>query len=389
MIRDEVGKVRKRMGFEVISTFPAKINGSYELNGVRLIHSGEQLFIEDATQTSSPVVGWRLIYSSMNNNRSRAIQFGGKLYILDSKAFLLFDGTDIKLVNNAAYVPTIIISRTPTGGGTTLEPLNLCSRSWTEQFLGTASAVEYQLTTSGLDADTVLCKVMDSSGTWQDKTEGTHFTVNRTTGKVTFATAPGASPVTGMDNVKITPFKTRIGYADRINKCDIATLYGVGGSPDRIFISGNPEYPNMDYYSGYNEPTFFGDTRYTLIGQDDSKIMGYTIINNQLATHKSNCADGRNVVLRSGSLDDDGEAVFRIVNTLQGEGAISKYSFQNLGKEPLFLTKLGVYTITAEELTGEKYSQQRSIYISSALQKETDISNAFCFCLERFLYALC
>ncbi len=384
MIRDEVGKVRKRMGFEILHSFPARINGSFALDSVRLVHAGTVLYVEDAEQTENEPMGWSEIYSDMNDKRSRAVQFGDKLYILDGNTFLVYDGDTAQPVTDAAYVPTIIISRSPTGGGTTLEPLNLCSRAWTEQFLGVADVVEYQLTTAELDADTVLCQVLNSSGVWVDKTEGTDFTVNRTTGKVTFSTAPGVSPVTGEDNIKITPSKTRTGYADRINKCDIAALYGVGGSPDRLFVAGNPDHKNMDYYSDYNEPTFFGDTWYSMLGQEDSEIMGYSILNNQLAAHRSGGDDGRNVVIRSGTLDDDGEAVFRINNTLQGPGAVSKYCFQNLGKEPLFLTRLGVYAITAEELTGEKYSQLRSLYLSPAISAEADQNEAVAFVWRDF-----
>ena len=41
----------------------------------------------------------------------------------------------VKSLEDAAYIPTVIISRKPTGGGTTLEPLNLIGRKWKESFL--------------------------------------------------------------------------------------------------------------------------------------------------------------------------------------------------------------------------------------------------------------
>lgn len=409
MVRDEVGKVRKRMGYHTTAFFTARINGVFQLGEAQLVHAGERLYISNplgeqggnpggtgprpegaavipssSAEDAGAPEGYRLVRVGMADRRSRAMQFRGKLYIMDGKTFLMFDGETVKAVSETATVPTIIISRSPGGGGVTLKPLNLLSRKWTEQFLGTESETVYKLTTENLDADTVTAQVAQADGSWKDLKEGTDFIVDRTKGWVTFSTAPGKPLVTGVDNVKITAAKTREGYLDRINRCDVAALYGVGGSPDRIFAAGNPAYPNLDYYSEYNDPTYWGDTWFCQLGQDDAQIVGYTIVGNYLAAHKSDGGDGRNVIIRTGNLDSKGEAVFPIVNTLQGEGAVSKYAFASLGSEPLFLTKLGVYAITTEELTGEKYSQQRSLYLSSAIQEEAGLAEAVGFVWRDF-----
>lgn len=46
MIRDQVGKVRKRMGYTTRATAPngGRINGVHFLNGERLIHAGTKLY---------------------------------------------------------------------------------------------------------------------------------------------------------------------------------------------------------------------------------------------------------------------------------------------------------------------------------------------------------
>ena len=389
MVRDEVGKVRKRMGYRTEHTFPARINGVWELDGVQVVHAGTCLYrttgaAEQAEGGSSVPAGYTLLREGLADSRSKGVQFGGKLYLLDGKQYLVFDGSTVQPVSEAATVPTIIISRDPDGGGTPYQPLNLIGTKWTEQFLGKDSVKVYQLTAQDLDETPVTAWILQKDGTWTEKKEGTDFTVDRKLGKVTFSAAPGASPVTGMDNVKITASKEREGYAGRIDHCDIAAVYGVGGSPDRLFLSGDPDRPNLDYYSAFNDPAMFGDTWYSQLGQDDARVMGYTVIGDCLAAHKSAGADGRNIILRRGALDGKGEAVFQIVNTLQGEGAVSKHAFARLGSEPLFLTKLGVYAITSEELTGEKYSQQRSLYLSSAIQGETELSDAAAFTWRDF-----
>ena len=60
-------------------------------------------------------------------------------------------------------------------------------------------------------------------------------------------------------------------------------------------------------------------------------------------------------------------ASFRIVNTIQGIGAVGRYNFAYLN-ESLFATKLGIYAITAQDITGEKYTQERSFYIGKRIR---------------------
>ena len=98
----------------------------------------------------------------------------------------------------------------------------------------------------GLDATAVKVEVLNSSGVWIEKTLTTDYTVDRTNGIINFTSAPGVSPVTGEDNVRITAYRTVSGYADRIKKCTTGILYGVNGAMDRLFLTGNPDYPNQD-----------------------------------------------------------------------------------------------------------------------------------------------
>ena len=70
------------------------------------------------------------------------------------------------------------------------------------------------------------------------------------------------------------------------------------------------------------------------------------------------------------------EPVFKLINTLQGEGVLAPYTFGYLQTEPLFLTKAGVYAITEQDITGEKYTQNRSFYLDGKLRKEPNLENA-------------
>lgn len=378
MIREVPGKVRKCMGYQQIATYDGQINGMHVRRGDEeyLIHAGTKLY-----------KGETALYSDMNDERSKSWQFGDDLYIADGKKLLKYDGETVATVESSAYVPTVTIAKAPSGGGTQYEALNLLSPAFEELFAGTAGDKAYHLSFSDLDETEVVVKKLNSSGDWDTLTEGTQFTVDRTNGIVNFTAAPGVSPITGEDNVRIRAYRTVSGYADRINKCTIGILYGVSGASDRLFLSGNPDYPNYDWFSQYNDPSFFPDTGYSVLGSGGSAVVGYSIINDRLAAHKDDMELDRNIILRLGEIVDD-EPAFKIVNTLQGAGAVAKWSFGYLATEPLFLTRSGIYAVTPQDITGERYSQNRSFYLNGKLLDEENLENAYA-CVFKDMYWLC
>lgn len=374
MIRDEVGKVRKRMGYHKTGEYPDRINGVYFLNGEKIVHSGTKLYKNG-----------QAIYTGVADTRAKAWQIDGKLYLQDGVKMLCygeFDGNlQVKPVEDIATVPTVVISRKPEGGGTPYEPLNFLQSKWTESFLGEEGVVQYQLTSGDLDATAVTAQRMLADGTWKDLTENTHFTVDRVTGTITFLSGEIPGAALGADNVKITASKTREGYKDKINKCTVSILFGVNGAANRMFVTGNPSFKNYDWYSQINDPTFFGDTWYSILGQDTSGVVGYSIVSDMLAAHKDEGEDGRNVILRRGVSGED-EDTFPITNTILGPGAIGKHNFAYLN-EALFTTKMGIYAITVQDVTGERYTQRRSFYIDRALWEE-DLEEAYALIYKDF-----
>lgn len=378
MIRDVPGKVRKCMGYKKIAEYDGSVNGYHLIRWDEhgLVHAGTKMYHNGEVK-----------YSDANNARSRSWQFDDKVYIVDGKKLLVWDGSDVKPASETAKIPTVTIAKSPNGGGTSYEDLNLIQSGFTELFTGTESDTAYHMTFGGLDETAVKAYILDSTGSWVEKVENTDFTVDRTNGIINFTTAPGKSPVTGEDNVKITAYRTVSGYADRINKCCIGTQYGLKGAMDRLFLSGNPDYINQDWFSDQNDPTYFADTYYSSLGTSKSAIMGYSVINNYLATHKDEMETDQFIVLREGVLADN-KPVFRSVNTLQGAGAIAKDTFAYLSSEPLFLTRSGVYAITAQDITGEKYGQNRSFYLNGKLLKESDLEKSFAF-VYKDMYWLC
>lgn len=332
------------------------------------------------------------ICSEMADARSKAVQLKEKLWILDGTTYRCYDAEKVRPVSEIATVPMITVAKAPNGqyGATSNLPPNLLTGKRTDSYAGlaaTASETVYYLSYNDLSAEKVKAEILNATGDWVAKSEGTDFTVDRTLGKITFNTAPGKSPVEGEDNVHIT-YEIKASHADQINHCRHAILYGVKGAMDRVFMAGSSEEPNVDYWSQWNDPTYFGDTWYGMLGQESSPIVGYSVLADTLVTHKYAEENGRNAFVRKGTLDDDGFAVFPISNVIQGEGAVCPDAFESLSSEPVFLTRRGVYALTPSDITGERYAQERSFFISAALENE-DFSGCCAVCWGRFYVLAC
>lgn len=380
MIREVPGKVRKCMGYKTMASFSDAINGYHTMHGKThgLIHSGKNIYEADF---DNPTV----LYSDANDSRSRSWQFGDKVCILDGKALLIWDGETVEKATEDATIPVTLIGGKPSGGGTSYYALNLLSPGFTEQFLGESGTTEYHLSYTDLDETEAKAEVLQNDGTWNTLVENTDFTLDRETGVVTFTTAPGESPVTGEDNVKITAYKTVEGYADRINKCAVGTLYGASGDLNRLFVSGNPDdkYINYQWYSAANDPTYFPDTNYQLIGTAKSAIVGYSVINSYLAVFKDKKEIEQNIVL-VGSTTVNNETTFATQTTMHGAPCICPDSHAYLAGEPLFLTDLGIEAITAQDITGRELTNLRSFFLNGKLLKETGLEDSFAFVYKDF-----
>ena len=364
---------------------------SYDISPKQYIyHVGTDLYLRSSNSTD-----FIKLYDSANRHLSKSWQFEKKLYILDGKniySYTYGDESIVPIGEENGYIPTLTIGKEAAGGGVAYEPLNMLQPGFYETFLAQTNQVFFQLSFGNLDSTPVRVWVLNSQGAWVEKTEGVDFIVNRGTGLVDIAPSPGPSPITGEDNVKILAYRTVPGYRERVTNCTIGALFGVGGAEDRLFLSGNPDYPNWDFYSEQYDPTYFPDTGYSALGSEASAIVGYALVNNYLATFKDGGDLTQAVFIREGDLvthtntmtDAGGktytvetsEPAFKLINTLQGHGVVAPYAFGNLQTEPVFLTKAGIFAITAQDITGEKYSQNRSFYLNGALTKEENMEDA-------------
>lgn len=231
---------------------------------------------------------------------------------------------------------------------------------------------------------------------------------------ITFRRYFPVTPVAGTDNVKVfASYIPTSGNADLINHCRFGVLFGINGAGDRLFVSGNPysgddidadgnvigtyQLKNRDWYSEQYDPTYFPDTGYSILGADTSAIMGYLIVNSYLATFKDDSELSQTVFIREGDMivsDTDGDGnettmpAFKLINTLQGAGAVSNYCFDYFEIEPIFMSKQGIFALTSQDITGEKYAQNRSYFLDKKLLSEHNLNKAIGMTWKDY-YVLC
>lgn len=120
--------------------------------------------------------------------------------------------------------------------------------------------------------------------------------INYTQGKVSFRTSTGEAyklPAAGISsNLHIKAWKTDPDAAKKISHMKFCTWYGGdrsglnGGT--RLFVSGNPEHPNLVHWSDTNNPFYFSENNYAYIGNSTQSITGFGRQSDILVIFKEN-----------------------------------------------------------------------------------------------------
>lgn len=344
-----------------------KINGIYIFSITKaIVHSGTTLYEWSNFPSEPDTSHLKELYTSMNNQKSSFNKLGSKLYINDGKNYLMYDGTNLKKVKEEAFIPRTTISRKAggNGGGETLEDVNLLQPKRTNSFVGDGSSRTYYLDAQNIDITEVIVTVNEIM-----LTENTDFTVNRANGTIEFNTAPSSPKLSGEDNVFITFAKTIEGYEDRINKCTKAILFD-----NRLFYSGNPDYPNAIFYSKLNNPAYISDLNYYEDGSSDSMVTGMTIGNNMLWVFKDSDQNNANVFYHEPTTDSE---YGRIYPSKQGSVSVGCYvDSTNFQDDIVFLSRHGLEGVSTENIDSKQVISHRSTMVDAKMPNENNYKTA-------------
>ena len=361
--------IETRPGYKKIAQIGNKINGIYIYSITKaIVHSGTELYEWNNFPTSPDEDHLIKIYDNMNDTKHISFnKVKNKLYINDGKTYLVYDGKIVKCVTeDEPFIPTTTISRKAgnIGGGETLQNVNVLTGKRKNTFLGDGTSTIFYLDAQVLDSTKVEAIVNDV-----EMKEDTDFTVDRIKGIVTFKETPSKPALSGYDNVVIIFSKTIEGYADRINKCNKAILFD-----NRIFYTGNPDYPNAIFHCELNNPQYISDLNYYEDGSDNSKITSMVVGNNVLWVFKNLDQNNANVFYHTPALDEEKGRYYPSSQGNVGLGCVSTSG--NFGDDIVYLSRYGLEGITTDNLNSKQIIAHRSSLVDSKMINENDYENA-------------
>ncbi len=359
--------IETRPGYRKIAQIGDKINGIYIYNQTKaIIHSGTKLYEWNNFPNEPDENNIKELYLDMNNIKSSFNIVKQKLYINDGKNYLVYDGIELKEVKEGAFIPRTTISRKAgkIGGGEILQDVNLLQPKRINSFIADGENKEFYIDAQNIDDTEVTAIVNDVN-----KKENIDFIVDRMQGKITFNEIPTKPDLDGTDNVFITFARTVEGYEDRIKKCTKSLLFD-----NRLFYTGNPDYPNTLFHSELNNPSYISDLSYYEDGASNSKITGLTIGNNILWVFKDSNQNSANIFYHEPKLD---EKYGEIYPSKQGNISVGCYAGSiNFQDDILFLSKNGLEGITTEEINNRQVIAHRSTMIDSKMINQDEYQNA-------------
>ena len=347
----ETDSIRTRPGLELNVAFDEPVYGVFFFNGVQIVHSGTKLY--------KVVNGVKiLLYSGLKAANSDAFIYDNTWYFKDGKNYLQYDGKTIKEV--VGYVPTTSIGRKPSGGGTIYQDVNYLIGRRINTFLADGTSKEYFLDAQNIDASfKPIVKVNDKVVT--------NYTVDAAKGKITFNKAPAAPKTDGQDNVSIEFQKNVNGYPERIKNCTMLQVFD-----NRVFFSGNKDYPNTVYHCSLDDPSYCSDLDYYHEGLDNAAVRGLVAGNNALWVFREPSQANTTVFYHTPTIDSDYGKIYPSQHSSVTTGCVGKAV--NFNDDIVFFSERGLEGISGD-VTTEQVLGHRSSLVDRKMITEEDYKN--------------
>ena len=444
----ENGVIQKRNGWREILQFTGSINGFWQFDTTEggeikthiVIMVGEetQVFYEitnfgsdNATYTEIPKIG--IDDSKLINNVAYGVIGGEKLYILCGdfltigyyngvlEVHRVEDDEDTFIPTTTISIPAIgndVIQRTPYDdinmltrwrynslvGNTPQEeivaPVDETGEVTEEDTTEESTAVEYILDAICTNLETVEVSVLQADGSYLELTES-EFKVENTKYENIDCTKltlyKNYEPIIeGQDNIKVKFEVYDALYSSMITGCKFGILYGYDNVLDRLFFSGNDNYPNMVFRSNEStgsdqqDYTYFSPLDYIRLGNTTNKIMGMSILGDgTLCVLKSPSGQEPTIYFINAIMvtatDREGNTIYvdgvaQIEEQYQtkvgtiGEGLINTSSLQTLAGDLLMLSNNGIFGVVlgSNVATSQRYAKSRSRLINGELIKDKE-----------------
>lgn len=359
------------------STHKLTINSSLLVEGAGIV----------VTYTEGSITNDAILSSSMNSRKSTSFVFNNRLHIIDGKNCFVYDGTVISKVEDGAYIPTTYINIIPSGEnadiGTEYEQRNILSPYFKHTFIADGVTKEFQMNDSNLEA-------IKEVKIYGQTVAASAYTADLVKGKVTFTEAPKKPEVAGnypefYAGIEITAKKTittlsgitenDVEINNIITSCSIATIFD-----NRVFLSGNPKYPNHIFFcgrniTGYVDPSYFGVLNYMQDGVGATPITGMIPVADTLMALKGDTQQDGSVFFHTPT--DTGNnitpTIYPSTQGLAGIGCLG--ACVNFLDDPVFVSRLGIEAVGQLSVRYERAIEHRSSLIDAKLVN-LDLSKA-------------
>ena len=334
----ETESIRTRPGMALYEAFDEPVYGVFFYKGFQLVHSGTKLYkLSGDTKT--------VIFTELNAAISNSFVFEDNWYFKDGLHYLQYDGTTIKEVEG--YVPTTTIGRKPSGGGTVYEDVNMLTGKRINSFLADGMSFDFFLDARNIDTDyEPIVKV--------DDVVVDNYTVDYTEGKISFVKAPDAPKTDGQDNVTVEFRKTVTKYRNSILKCTLLQVFD-----NRVFVSGNKDFPNVVWHCSLNDPSYFSDLDYYQEGLDAAEVKGLVAGNNVMWVFREPSDANTTVFYHTPTLDADYGKIYPSQHSSVTTGCVGKAI--NFNDDIVFFSERGMEGISGDITTEQSVSHRSSL----------------------------
>lgn len=378
----------EKMGRDNVSETLIKTQFTYDKNthtltlSNRCVNKGDQVYITYYESVIKPLTSSSL---AMNELKSTSFVFNNYLYIIDGKNYLVYNGESLSKVSG--YIPTtrknIVVGGDNADTGVEIEQRNILSDQFKNTFIADGETSKYYLSERDLNS-------IDSVEVYGEAT--TKFSFNLADGYIEFngdaiPAKPEDTDRSGDSAGKYTKdyagvvitaskkWETLSGVVASSNDisnciagCTLATIFD-----KRVFLSGNPDYPNHVFFcginsaTGYEDPTYFGVLDFVRDGIEPAPITGMIAVADTLAVLKNHARQDGSIYFHThyDTGKDIAPVTYPHTQGLSGIGCLG--ACVNFLDDPIFISRLGVEGIGQLSVRLERAIEHRSSLIDAKL----------------------
>ena len=362
----ETESIRTRPALELLTSFSEPIYGVFFYKEMMIVHSGSELWGVYGENYNARTLLWD---GAANRRPSECFIYDDVLYFLDGKNYLQYNGVTFDRV--VGYIPTTSHRREPSGGGEIYQDVNMLTPKRINTFLADGTSKEFYLDSMNIDNVRPIVKV-------NDEYVG-NFTYDAKEGKVVFDKAPPAPLTDGQDNVWVQFSKTIDGYYENIANCTLLQVFD-----NRVFFSGNKDYPNAVWHCSKDNPAYCSDTDYYQEGLDTAAVRGLVVGNNALWVFREPSQANTSVFYHTPTLDDEYGKVYPSVHSSSSAGCVGKAI--NFNDDIVFFSERGMEGISGD-VTTEQAIAHRSSLVDRKMIAEEDYKDMILAEWEGYLIA--